>query len=139
MFNLEHLDLSEAGELDIQNNGFELILQLKTLNVSACNLDYLEAKDFSLTNKLITLDASWNSLKNLSDDLQKRMQFLEVANFSHNNIQNIDSDTLMPRLKMFHLDHNELSSIQLRNYKNLEILTLSDNQFKRVRRGFIKS
>lgn len=131
--------MSEAGEVDIQNKGFENIIKLKALNVSSCNLDSFEANYFSLANKLITLDASRNSLQNLSDDLQKQMQALEVANFSHNNIQNIDSDTAMPQLKILHLDHNELSSIQLKNYKNLKILTLSDNQFKRVSVLFIKA
>ncbi|XP_065359539.1 leucine-rich repeat-containing protein 15 [Calliphora vicina] len=130
--NLEHLDISQVGELILQDKGFENLPNLKALNMSNCKVESLKASHFADVNRLENLDASWNLLQNLSAELEHKFQHLEVANFSHNAIQLFETDGIIPKLRVLHLDFNELKSINLPNYRNLEILTISDNLIEKL-------
>lgn len=136
--NLEILDISKVGELVLDENGFNSFSNLKSLNVSGCKLKSLKGTHFNDLNQLKNLDASWNSLEIISSDLKQKFQSLEVANFSHNGIQSIDTDGIMSKLRVLHLDFNELKSIILHNFPNLNILTISDNVIEKVSKFFNK-
>lgn len=126
------MDISQVGELILQDKGFERLPNLKALNMSNCKVESLSATYFGDVNRLENLDASWNLLQNLSADLENKFQNLEVANFSHNAIQLFETDGIIPKLRVLHLDFNELKTVSLPNYRNLEILTISDNLIEKV-------
>lgn len=130
--NLEHLDISQAGGLSLRDKGFENFLNLKALNISNCKLNSLEDTYFSHDNRLENLDASWNLLTEISGGLNIKLKSLEVANFSHNALEEIGFEGFLPEVRILHLDFNNLKSFRLHDSKDLNILTLGDNSIEKV-------
>ncbi|XP_076470275.1 podocan-like [Babylonia areolata] len=68
----------------LQPNAFEGLRLLDTLNISACSLTVLPAETFSGLYSLRRLDASWNHVQNVSEDLVKVFDRLVTINLYHN-------------------------------------------------------
>ncbi|XP_073836716.1 uncharacterized protein isoform X1 [Musca autumnalis] len=131
---LERLDLSQAGQLQLNDDGFKAMPNLVVLNISGTALESLKGSHFATYNKLENLDASWNTLTEITFELKNRLLYLQYGNFSNNAITTIDRDLwkTFQKLKYLHLDNNELKAASFCDYPQLQLLTLSDNQIEEI-------
>ncbi|KAL8590558.1 hypothetical protein ACOMHN_010994 [Nucella lapillus] len=83
----QHLAVLNIGNNPIrflQPDTFEGLRLLETLNISACSLTRLPAETFSSLYSLRRLDASWNHVRNISEDLVKVFNRLVMISLYHN-------------------------------------------------------
>lgn len=134
---LPALDLSEAGGLTLGEQGsFRDFTGLQQLNLSHCQLEELQAKHFADNASLVNLDASHNDLLFIGRTLMRQLPNLVYANFSNNNIANVQPDAFKDLEYLLSLDlhTNEQENITIGSNANLRYLSISNNNVRDVSR-----
>lgn len=110
--------------LELQNNPLEPIkgpfLSIHTLlylDISNCELDYLNPDFFNNITSLQTLDLSGNPIKSISKDVFHPLTSLEVLKMNHCNLTDISATAFNSQgfLKTLELSANYLRDIEWRN------------------------
>lgn len=136
MFNLYELYIQENNLTHISKGVFNILKNLKVLNVSKNNIQVIDQDSFKGINNLVTLDLSYNKLTNLSLSLQG----VENLNVSHNNIVKLINESVnIASLRFLDLSFNELSEINLKltDVINLTEINLSNNQIQVILPDFL--
>lgn len=132
---LPSLDLSGAGGLTLGKEGsFRDFTRLQQLNLSHCQLEELQAKHFADNASLVNLDASHNDLLFIGRALMRQLPNLVYANFSNNNIANVQPDAFkdLEYLLWLDLNTNEQENITIGSNANLRYLSISNNNVRDV-------
>lgn len=132
---LPSLDLSGAGGLTLGEQGsFRDFTGLQQLNLSHCQLEELQAKHFADNASLVNLDASHNDLLFIGRTLMRQLPNLVYANFSNNNIANVQPDAFkdLEYLLVLDLHTNEQENITIGANANLRYLSISNNNVRDV-------
>lgn len=132
---LPSLDLSGAGGLTLGEKGsFRDFTRLQQLNLSHCQLEVLQAKHFADNASLVNLDASHNDMLFIGRTLMRQLPNLVYANFSNNNIANVQPDAFkdLQYLLWLDLNTNEQENITIGSNANLRYLSISNNNVRDV-------
>lgn len=139
--NIEDLRLSRAGMLRLSDRGFRDYDSLVRLNISQTGLREIKAGWFSRSNNLQFLDMSHNELTILNRDHLRTLQKLLVANFSYNDIEEVQAHSFQDLLMLqeLYLNFNQIGRISsLGQLSHLQVLDMSDNSIDivRIRQNF---
>merc|ERR1719245_1024156 len=79
-------------------------------------------------NDNIVLNLSGNSLSDLSQlSNDPSYEFITGLDISHNSLNSVDMETLPSRLRLLHLDHNNLTSMSNEDVTALDTLVARNN------------
>lgn len=117
-----------------EQGSFRDLTRLQQLNLSYCQLEELQAKHFADNASLVNLDASHNDLQFIGRTLMRQLPNLMYANFSNNNIANVQPDAFkdLEYLLWLDLNTNEQENITIGSNANLRYLSISNNNVRDV-------
>lgn len=110
--------------------GFRGFSELSELNISSTRTSTLRNSWFSRKNNIQILDISWNELTSLQQDNLRTLSMLSVANFSHNEIEDIEmlAFSSLQSMRILDLRNNRIARLfDPGDLPALEVLNLDGN------------
>ena len=139
--NLEHLEISDTGILEIGGLSFSLLTKLLNLHITFnSNLRIIRTGAFDgISDTLLSLSLGHNSLQNL-DSLRTNWRSLQQLNLQHNPLRTISASQFsqMGQLANLSLNYCQLTSIDssvLDGLAELQTLVLSHNDLQHMPDG----
>lgn len=131
---IQYLDLSKAGKLIIDDNGFRNFDGLQTLNISYTKIERLPFTWFARKN-IVNLNASKNKIKTMKKDDMKALSKVKNLNMSSNMIDLIEANafTDMKQLETLTLNDNNIKEVIFGPVENLKSLNLRENSLDVVK------
>lgn len=132
---VKKLDLSCAGKLETDQNGFRDFTSLNTLRLKKNKLTVIQRDWFDAENNLQYLDASRNDITTVQrDDLQNLGQLI-FLNLANNKIRTIELESFanLSNLTRLIVSHNKLNEFSADLPNNLKQLYLNGNLLTNVR------
>ncbi|KFD54302.1 hypothetical protein M514_04844 [Trichuris suis] len=154
--NLVELNLANNAISQLSVNCFDGLTNLKRLHLQGnnigdlhgvlSNLDRLEYVNVSensisslnlkiLPSSLSHLDASRNRITKVTNFLHglRKETWLREADFSFNNIQQLNADSVADTLRFVNFSHNSIEHVQARSFFNCTQLTSVDLRYNKLR------
>lgn len=107
-------------------------LQLKTIDLSFCNIQTLSPNFFSRSSRMVEIYLKNNALSEIPEAAFANLRNLTILDLSQNRIHNIRSAAFVNvmNIKILNLNGNELTSFKGEHFNtgtSLEVLNLSNN------------
>lgn len=133
---IKELDLSRAGELETDQNGFRDFTSLSKLILTKTKISTINSNWFDTYNNLQHLDASRNEIKIIRRESLRQLVELTHLNLSYNEISNIQPKSFadLTKLETLTLRYNALNAfVGIGLPDSLKQLDLSENSLTSVR------
>ncbi|CAG7698441.1 unnamed protein product [Allacma fusca] len=111
---------------------------IEMMDLSNNDITYISTDFFyPISNTLIELDLSHNSIENITDGHFQGMTFLQRLDLSHNDLETIDEDLLQgtKALQIFEINSNQLRTLPQRLFQDcskLRVISLADNEVSNI-------
>ncbi|XP_018576426.1 chaoptin-like [Anoplophora glabripennis] len=125
LLSLGHLDLSRLSLLHLEEKAFDGMTKLQTLLLNNNNLTELQGDTFYGLESLKTLDLSSSNIGMCDDKSFVGLKSLEVLYLQNNSLTAIESQLVFGSLSSLldlHLEHNNISSIDMKSFSGLKKL-----------------
>lgn len=125
---IQSLDLSRAGTLNINDNGFNSYDSLRNLDISNTGLKSIKYTWFSKKNVEI-LNISGNKMTELKREHMKFFPKLKTINGSYNDLTHLEANTFLDckKVETITLNNNHINSVHFDSLDNLKYLNLRSN------------
>ncbi|XP_011684157.2 insulin-like growth factor-binding protein complex acid labile subunit [Strongylocentrotus purpuratus] len=116
----------------LQNDSFENLTRLVSLNVGSNQISHLDSRTFLPLSDLRVLNMAKNRLTHLTDDVFDSNPLLSLLILSSNCFSSVPSGALatLHQLQMVSLDHNNIQKVDFtafRHLNNISVIDLSRN------------
>lgn len=115
--------------------------RIEHLDVSDTNLERLENYDFTIKNKIISINASHNELSKLSYRVVSSLSSLESLDVSYNIIDKVSSGAFIynSKFKFLNLSYNRIDKLDFEFFeplRDLTVLRLDNNLISHISRSY---
>lgn len=130
---IQSLDLSRAGTLNFNDNGFNSYDSLRNLDVSNTGIKAFKNSWFS-KKSIEVLDISRNKMTELRRDHLKYFPKLKFFNASNNDLVFLEAHTFLDskKIEVVALANNHIQSVHFENLNHLRTLNLKGNALNNV-------
>jgi len=132
---VQRLILAEQNFDQLVSGSFHLFPNLRYLDLSYCNIAFVDELSFDDNSKLETLFLTGNKISSLPRLFTSNQNMLQLLTLRHNMLESVDSTNLQ-NLQLLDLDFNSMSeaavSETLNPLHNLQTISLDSNSLRNV-------
>ena len=107
------------------------------LDISEMFLPTLTSAMLGMFKRLVLLDASFSGVNYTQPQLFNKLHNLETLHLEGNILRRLDNIMALRKLRRLYLSGNQLSTIELGNLTQLEVINLSHNKFTTIPAGWL--
>lgn len=130
----QRLQTVDASNIGLEQVPAALTHSIRTLRLVGNLIKTVRCGDLDSYPLLQLLDFDSNGLEVIEDDALGRLDSLTILYLTNNNMSEIPK-SLSERLKVLHLEHNQIQQVRTRDLQgltSLEVLLLNDNKIRLI-------
>ncbi|XP_044258886.1 vasorin [Tribolium madens] len=130
----QKLQTVDASNIGLEQVPPALTHSIRTLRLVGNNIKTVRCGDLDSYPLLQLLDFDSNGLEMIEDDALGRLDSLTILYLTNNNMSEIPK-SLSEKLKVLHLEHNQIQQVRttdLQGLTSLEVLLLNDNKIRLI-------